>query len=85
MSDCRFTDKPALDPSAIWELPDNHPAMVENRTLFPSTVVTVTASAPERLLISGFNNRKIGKTVEKGQFKGYDPVEIQGAGGWGGA
>ena len=71
MSDCRFTDKPALDPSAIWELPDNHPAMIENRTIFPSTVVTVTASAPDRLLISGFNNRKIGKIVERGRFKGY--------------
>ncbi len=49
----------------------DHPAMVGNRTLFPSTVVTVTEAEPARLLISGDNNRKIGKTVEKGRFKGY--------------
>ncbi|RWF44270.1 MAG: hypothetical protein EOS65_02525 [Mesorhizobium sp.] len=52
-------------------LADDHPAMRENRTLFPSTVVTVTADAPDRLLVSGRNNRKIGATVEKGKFKGY--------------
>ncbi len=35
---------------------------MENRTLFPSTVVEVTADTPDRLLISGENNIKIGKT-----------------------
>jgi hypothetical protein len=71
MSDRRFTEKPALDPGSIWELPPDHAAMRENRTLFPSTVVPVLATTPDRILISGFNNRKIGKTVEKGAFKGY--------------
>lgn len=71
MSDRRFTDKPALNPEAVRGLPPTHPAMIEKRTLFPSTVVDVTAKEPDNLLVSGFNNRKIGKTVEKGRFKGY--------------
>lgn len=71
MSDRRFTEKPGLDPEAVRSLPPDHPAMCEKRTLFPSTVVEVTAEAPDRLLVSGINNVKIGKTVEKGEFKGY--------------
>src|SRR5581483_2542819 len=49
----RFTDKPDLNPWAVRGLPANHPAMVENRTLFPSTVVDVTPDMTERLLVSG--------------------------------
>src|SRR5688572_2370267 len=71
MSERRWTDKPELNPEAVRGLPDGHLALVENRTLFPNTVVTVTKKVPERLLVSGDNNRKIGKTVEKGEFKGY--------------
>jgi len=71
MSARRFTDKPDLNPQAVMSLRADHPAMVGNRTLFPSTVVTVTKTEPARILISGDNNRKIGKTVEKGKFKGY--------------
>jgi hypothetical protein len=71
MSDRRHTDKPDLNPAGVMSLDINHAAMRENRTLFPSTVVTVTADAPDRLLVSGRNNRKIGATVEKGKFKGY--------------
>lgn len=71
MSARRFTDKPDLAPGSIWGLDAKHPAMVENRTLFPSTVVDVTKKTPDRLLISGKNNRKLGETVEKGKFKGY--------------
>jgi hypothetical protein len=71
VSDRRFTDKPMLDPSAVYGLPAGHPAMVENRTLFPTTVVTVSATTPDRILVSGVNNRKIGRTVEKGAFAGY--------------
>ncbi|MBS4016789.1 MAG: hypothetical protein KGZ68_01010 [Dechloromonas sp.] len=70
MSQRRFTDKPEIGGS-VFTLADNHPAMVENRTLFPSTVVEVKETAPERLLVSGENNRKLGKTVEKGRFAGY--------------
>ncbi len=71
MSDRRFTDKPDLNPEAVHALAEDHPAMVENRTLFPSTVVEVTETEPDRLLVSGQNNRKLGKIVEKGKFKGY--------------
>lgn len=71
MTERRFTDKPVLNPYSVKGLDRAHPAMVENRTLFPSTVVTVTATEPARLLVSGENNRKLGKTVAKGAFKGY--------------
>ncbi len=71
MTDRRFTDKPVLDPSAVWSLPKNHLALTENRTLFPSTVVDVDENFEDRLLVSGENNRKLGKTVAKGKFKGY--------------
>lgn len=71
MSGRRFTDKPELDPSAVRGLSTTHPAMLENRSLFPSTVIEVTKSKPDRLLVSGANNRKLGATVEKGKFKGY--------------
>ncbi|MDE2468290.1 MAG: hypothetical protein KGL35_05990, partial [Bradyrhizobium sp.] len=69
--DRRFTDKPALDPAAVRSLPSNHPALIENRTLFPSTVVTVDENFPDRLLVSGKNNRKLGERILKGKFKGY--------------
>lgn len=71
MSERRHTDKSTIDPASVWALPDTHPAMLGNRTLFPSTVIEVTKDAPDRLLVSGKNNRKLGKTVEKGWFKGY--------------
>lgn len=67
----RFEAKPELNPSAVRALAPDHPAMVENRTLFPSTVVEVTEDEPVRLLVSGENNRKLGDVVAKGRFKGY--------------
>lgn len=70
MSERRFTDKPDLQPDAVRALEPTHAAMVENRTLFPTTVVTVTETEPDRLLVSGFNNRKIGARVEKGRLRG---------------
>jgi hypothetical protein len=45
-----------------------HPAVVEGRTLFPSTVVGAL-DAP-RVLVSGRNNAKIGAVVEKGPWAG---------------
>ncbi len=70
MSERRFTDKPDLAPDDVRALDPAHQAMVENRTLFPTTVVTVTESEPDRLLVSGFNNRKIGANVVKGRLAG---------------
>jgi hypothetical protein len=69
--DRRFTDKPVLDPAAVRSLPTGHPALVGNRTLFPSTVVDVDESFPDRLLVSGKNNRKLGERITKGKFNGY--------------
>lgn len=71
MSDRRFTDKFELNPGAVRSLPDGHPAMLEKRTLFPSTVVETDAEFSDSLLVSGKNNRKLGERVEKGAFKGY--------------
>lgn len=71
MSERRHTDKPDLNPWAVRGLDPSHPAMVENRTLFPTTVVDVTQDMQEQLLVSGRNSRKLGATVEKGRFKGY--------------
>lgn len=69
--DRRFKDKHSLDSAAVRSLPANHPALVENRTLFPSTVVNVDENFEERLLVSGKNNRKLGERIQKGKFKGY--------------
>lgn len=49
-------------------LTDDHPAILEARTLFPTTVVEVEHSP--RLLVSGENQRKIGRKVLKGLWKG---------------
>lgn len=45
-----------------------HPAVVEGRTKYPHSVVDA-ADSP-RLLISGFNSRKIGAKVIKGKWRG---------------
>ncbi|MCW5695814.1 MAG: hypothetical protein KIS96_03655 [Bauldia sp.] len=71
MTDRRFTDKPELYPEGVRALPAGHAALVGNRTLFPSTVVDVDAKFEGRLLVSGENNRKLGRMVAKGAFKGY--------------
>lgn len=49
-------------------LRDDHAAVTEARTLFPSTVVA--ASDSPRLLIEGKNQRKIGNMVTKGRWAG---------------
>lgn len=50
-------------------LDPHHLAIVEGRTLFPSTVVP-TAASP-RLLVSGMNSRKTGRVVTKGRWIGF--------------
>lgn len=49
--------------------PIDHPAFNEAHTLFPGTVVA-PSDAP-RLLIDGFNSRKIGGAITKGRWKGF--------------
>lgn len=64
----RFADHGALEPEKVHGLAADHPAFVEGRTLFPSTVVDVRASP--RVLISGANQRKLGDRVTKGPWAG---------------
>jgi len=49
-------------------LGDDHPAIVEGRSLFPNT--TIHPSMSPRVLVSGHNSRKIGKMVVKGRWAG---------------
>lgn len=52
----------------IKQIGADHPAVIEKRPLFPKSVVAV-ADSP-RLLVSGHNNRKIGKKILKGDWAG---------------
>lgn len=56
------------DPKTVWSLPETSAPSVEGRTMFPSTVVA-SADAP-RLLVDGYNSRKIGRRVTKGPWSG---------------
>lgn len=51
------------------DLANDHPAIVEGRTLFRDQVQE-PADRP-RLLISGNNSRKIGRTIMKGKHRGF--------------
>jgi hypothetical protein len=72
----RFTTKSNITGLPVFTLQDNHPAMVENRTLFPSTVVNVTDGSKASLLISGKENRKLGKSVLKGAWAGAELYQL---------
>lgn len=61
------TPKPHAE-RAHAALPAQHPAVVEGRTIFPSTVVDAEASP--RLLVDGHNAAKIGARVRKGPWSG---------------
>lgn len=52
------------------DLLPNHPAVVEARTIFPTTVNDVGNPRVKRLLKGGENSRKIGKTITKGRLRG---------------
>ena len=64
----RFEKHFASDPARVGGLAVDHEAIVEGRTIFPSTVVD-PRDAP-RLLVSGANQRKIGDRVTKGRWSG---------------
>jgi len=51
-------------------LPADHPAVTENRPLFPSRVLR--AGAVPRVLVSGVNSRKIGRKITKGSWAGME-------------
>lgn len=57
-----------VDPADVIELRADHPAIVEGRTLFPTTVAKAMDSP--RILVSGKNNPKTGGMVLKGAWKG---------------
>lgn len=65
----RIANKPHKGTGPRINLHPAHPALTEGRTLFPSTVVDPRQSP--RLLVSGINQRKIGRAVTKGRWKGF--------------
>lgn len=64
----RFTETPELNPEAVTGLSSENPAILESRTLFPSSVVR--ADQTDRVLVSGANNRKLGDRIIKGPWNG---------------
>lgn len=65
----RFTDFKPLHPETVNGLPPDHPAILEKRTLFPTTVKR--PDEVDRVLVSGANNRKLGDRIIKGSWAGY--------------
>ncbi len=51
-------------------LADDHPAIVESRTLFPGTVYEADDPEVQQVLVSGRENRKLGNKVTKGRWRG---------------
>lgn len=64
----RFTQVKELTPERVWSLAEDHTAVTEARTLFPTTVVP--SLFQERLLVGGRNSRKIGGKITKGPWRG---------------
>lgn len=65
----RINESPAADRPGALALSEFHPAIVEGRTLFPTTVVAADQSP--RVLIDGVNQRKIGGRVTLGPWRGF--------------
>jgi Gene product 88 len=57
----------------IWALADDHPAVLEARPVFPKTV---PASLSPRLFVSGYNSRKLGGKVTKGEWAGMPIYQL---------
>ncbi|SDF82889.1 GcrA family cell cycle regulator [Thalassobaculum litoreum] len=64
----RFEGRMDLEPEKVHGLPDGHPALTEERSLFPTTVIRATETP--RVFVSGQNQRKLGDRVSKGPWKG---------------
>lgn len=64
----RFTDVKTLEPERVLALAEDHLAVVEGRTLFPTRRLHPLDA--KRLLIEGKNQRKIGSHTTKGPWKG---------------
>jgi len=65
----RRFDTPEARPDEVVGLRDDHPAVIEGRSIFPKSVAH--PDDDERILVSGHNNPKLGKVVLKGPMKGF--------------
>lgn len=65
----RIANKPSNGRGPRVRLKPDHLALVEGRTIFPSTVTDPRHSP--RLLVSGMNQRKIGRVITKGRWKSF--------------
>lgn len=69
----RFAAVP-VEPDRVRQLAEDHPAVVEARTLFPSTVVSALDSP--RILVSGRNSPKLGDRIRKGPWRGMPVFQV---------
>ncbi len=69
----RFEELPTPNPSEVRDLSQDHPAIIERRPLFESAVVKITDEDDrnEKVLLSGEHNRKIGRLITKGAWRGF--------------
>lgn len=58
----------AIDPQRVTGIDEWHSAAEDGRTIFPKSVTA--AWDTDRLLVSGHNNAKLGRAVEKGEWAG---------------
>lgn len=64
----RFEELPVATPEQVQSLASDHPAMLQRLPLFEAQMVR--ADKVDRIFVSGQNNRKIGRVVTKGAWKG---------------
>lgn len=69
----RFEELPLANPEAVQELDDDHPALLLSQPLFERSVVPVAKDT--NIFVSGQNNRKIGRIVTRGRWRGF-PIFI---------
>lgn len=70
----RYTAKPKHKPEDLKHLKVTSPAMLENRTLFPKSVMSALDSP--RVLVSGVNSIKLGRQVKKGEWTGFPIFQV---------
>ena len=65
----RFEELPLPDAGAVKPLGDDHPAIARKTTLFEKSI-TRAGDSERAIFISGENNRKIGRVIVKGAWRG---------------
>jgi hypothetical protein len=68
MQQRRFKDKPKFSKGKMFKFDDDHPVIKEKRTRYPKRVEVPREG--KNVLVSGFHNKKIGKIITKGRWKG---------------